>query len=327
MDIAELNNIINKINKGFGKQVIQEAEGFESTRVPTGSFSLDTALRGGWPMGRICVLWGNRSSTKTTLSLWTIANAQKQGLRCLFIDAEKGFDSAWAQRHGVDVKSLMIARVNTLEAILAICAPLLKEKAIDVVVIDSINAINAEKFFDDNNHTIGLHARTIAEMLTKLNKWMDDELIILISQTRTKMQANYTYTEYSGGLAMDFFPSVIVKTFQSRDPETIISRDIQNNGKIIKQEIGRRIRWEITKSRVCPAGITGSYIFYHNGGVDWLDEVLTLGIARGVIPQAGSWITWGDEKFQGVAAFKEFLADHAEVAEEVRNGILEGSFE
>lgn len=325
MELEDLNVIVSQINKKYGRAVITPGGGYTPRRISTGSLGLDLAIGGGWPMGRFVVLWGNRSSTKSTLSLWTIANAQKDGLKCLYIDSEKTFDSDWAEANGVNVNDLMVTRLSSLEEILDTTKPLLKEGLVDVIVVDSINGVNTVKYFEDNNGSLGLHARTMAELLNKWSSWNNDSLIMLISQSRTKMQSNYAYTEYTGGLAMDYWPSVIVKLFSSRDPDTLVWNQQMNGNRIVKTVIAQKIRWEITKSKISPPHQDGSYTFLKAGGLDVLDEIVDLGVRHAVIPKAGAWYYIGEEKFHGADAVKQYLIQHRDMVEEVRNGILEAA--
>lgn len=265
-------------------------------------------------MGRFAVVWGNRSATKSTLCLWSIAAAQKMGKTCAYLDTEKTFDSEWAERHGVDTKSLYIIRLNDVEDILEATKELLEQGMIDLLVLDSINALNYAKYFEDGNNSIGLQSKAIGEILQKWNRWNDNTLILLISQVRTKIERTYAYAEYSGGYAVDHYASVIVKLFSSRDKDSYVLDG--------KDEIGQKIRWEITKSKISPPHRTGSYIFLQAGGVDVNTEAIELGISSDNILRQGSWFYIGEEKFHGEAQLKEYLDENPDVAEGLLKEIL-----
>lgn len=322
-DIDELNVIVNQINRKHGRDVLKSGKGFSPRRISTGSISLDKAIGGGWPMGRMAVVWGNRSATKSTLCLWSIANAQKEGLRCLYIDTEKTFDSDWAENNGVDTDKLIIMRENTIEQILDGVKELMDKKVIDVIVLDSINSANTNKFFQDGNNSIGIHARSMSELLTKINAWNENTLILLISQARTKMAGVYAYLEYSGGLAMDYYPSIIVKLFSSRDPDSITYEETTNNGKVYKEAVAQKIKWEITKSKISLPHQSGSYTYFKKGGIDQVDEIIELSIQNDSIKKAGAWYYIGDEKMQGSKGVREFLKEHPDILKELRDEIFE----
>lgn len=323
-EIEELEIIVNSINKKLGKKLLSNAADLKHKYIPSGSLSLDRSLGGGWPIGRQVVLWGNRSSTKSTLSLWTIANAQKMGKKCLYIDSEKTFSTEWAIKNGVDVDSLVYFKSNTTEDILEAVEPLLKDSLVDLIVIDSINAINTAKFFDDNNSSIGLHSRSISELLVKLNRWNDDALILLVSQMRTKFQGTRAYSSYSGGMALEFFPSVIVNLLASQDKDSFVETAIQNGNKIVKKRIGRKIRWRITKSKISAPDEEGNYTFLYDGGVEQIDEIIDIGVTEGFIRKDGSWFTYADNKHHGTEALKEFLKHNDTIRETLVSQIMEG---
>lgn len=325
MNMEELSNVINQINRKHGSEVIRSASGFSPERLPTGSLSLDIALNGGWPMGRIALVWGNRSSTKSTLTLWAIANAQAQGKKCMYIDAEKTFDSKWAEKNGVKTDDLLLVKKSSLEDILEITKEVLQKSLVDVIVLDSTDGVNSSKFLDDDSHAIGIHARAMSELLTKWNSWNENTLIVMIAQVRTKMAGTYAYQEYSGGQAMDFYPSVILQLLSSRDPDTLVVEKYTNNGKVYEKVVAQQIKWRITKSKVADPHQEGSYTFNKSGGPDEIDEIVQMGVKFSVLNKSGAWYYIGDEKFQGAAAVKEYLRENPELVSRLKDEILEAT--
>lgn len=304
----DLISKINDINRKLGSKVIWRGDELSPPeRIPTGSLSLDHALRGGWPSGRFVLIWGNRSSGKSTLSLRTIAEAQKMGKRCMYIDAEKACDPSWAEKNGIDISSLLVIRKNGLTEILEATEKLLKESLIDVIVLDSINAINSSKFFDGDNNSIGQNARSVGELMAKWNAWNNDALVIFISQVRNKFAANMVYSDHGGGLAAEHYPSVIVKILSSRDKNSFIYERVENSGRLIDRKVGQLVKWEITKSKVSTPHLTGQFPLYSDARRDDTYELLDLGISLGVINKSGAWLSVDDMKFQGEAALREHL--------------------
>lgn len=327
MEIDELLTKVNEVNRKLGGPVIRLGKDYETpARIPTGSLSLDKALRGGWPKGRFVLLWGNRSSGKSTLALKSVANAQKLGLRSMFIDAEKGFDPVWAKMNGVDVDSLLVMRKNSLEEILEATHDLISSSSVDFIVIDSINTINSSRFFSDENHSIGQNARAVGELLTKWNAWNIDTLILLISQARNKFSGVNVFSDHGGGLAAEHFPSVIVKLLASRDKSSFIHEEIQNNNRIYSARVGQLIRWEITKSKVSSPYSSGVFPLYIDGRTDYTYELINLAVTSGIVEKSGSWLRYGDRKFHGENGLRDVLRTEPDFMEKLIEEVMAAEF-
>ncbi len=318
---------IEEINRKLGQKTIGYANEFQILgKIPTGSVSLDHALRGGWPLGRIVLLWGNRSCGKTTLSLRAIAEAQKEGRKCLFIDAEKAFDPTWAQKLGVDTDRLLVMRRNNVEDILDATKSLLKDEIVDVVVLDSINNINSVAFFDEGNSSIGQNARALGGLLSKWNAWNVSALIILISQARNKFAGTMVYADHGGGLAAEHYPSVIVKLLSSRDKTSFLYDTIKRaDGSTTNVQVGQMIKWEVTKSKVSPPFLSGQFPLFSDGRRDDSYELASLAISFGIIQKTGAWYRFNEYKWQGEENVRNALRNDHALATTVRDKVM--SFE
>lgn len=323
--IDDLIVMVNDINRRFGTKVIGSGTDYSPPeRIPTSSLSLDKALGGGWPMGRMVLLWGNKSSGKSTMCLRAIAEAQKLGKRCLYIDAEKAYDPSWAEKNGVDIDSLLVMRKNSVDDILSATKKLFG--LVDVMVLDSLNTVNSPRFFEEENNSIGQNARSAGELLAKWNAWNEDTLILLISQARNKFSGTTVYVDHGGGLAAEHFPSVIVKLFSSRDKTSFLFDTISSGGKVHEVRVGQMIRWEITKSKVSMPFQSGHLPLYADGRRDDTFEIMDLATKAGIIEKTGSWFRVGDVKLQGESAVREFLSspENASLVSDIRERIMTG---
>lgn len=326
-DINDLLVKISEVNKRLGGPIIRPGSEYPTpVRISTGSLSLDKALGGGWPKGRIVMLWGNRSSGKSTLALKSIASAQRGGMRCLYIDAEKAFDPSWAATNGVDNDSLLVIRRNSLEEILDATHDLIVGELIDVVVLDSINTINSSRFFAEGNNSIGQNARAIGELLAKWNAWNVDSLIILISQARNKFSGVSVFTDHAGGLAAEHFPSVIVKLLAGRDKGSFIYDEVSNNDMIYTAKVGQIIRWEVTKSKVSTPYSSGIFPLYSDGRDDKTFEAINLGVSAGLIQKSGSWMRYKDKKFHGENGLRDALREDRALLEDLIREVMDLEF-
>lgn len=322
-NFEDLQHIINSINKKSKRPVFTTARGYTPEKIPTGSLGLDIALGGGFPKGRMVVVWGNRSAAKTTLTFWTIANAQKAGKSCMFIDSEKAFDSDWAEKNGVDLDSLVFTRLSSVESILEATREPLQKGSVDLIVLDSMNGVNVERYYDSDN-SIGLHARGIRQLMTKWNAWNDNALIVFISHSKTGFLSNgYPVQEHSGGSASEHFASVTVRLTSSRGKDSKVMTEIENENKVFESLYGYRTKWEITKSKISNPFATGNFILMKDGGVDKIDELIEYAVNYGVIKKSGAWFYIGDEKFQGSLALKDRLVSDPILTEGLTNGLFE----
>ena len=319
----ELLSKIKRINSK--KEIITLAKDIGTPeRIPTGSISLDLAIGGGWPIGRIVTLWGPKGSTKTTLALHGIKNAQALGKQSLFIDAEQSFDGEWAKKIGIDTETLPVITNGNLRDILDSFQTENLAKDIDMVVVDSISSIFTDKYLNEDDRSIGSQAKATKEIMIKLQYWNSKCLIMLISQQTIKMANQAVYNYWTGGNALDHLSSLIVglhSNIKSKDEQII--KKISIGDKNLQKLVGQKVRWKVEKSRISIPLEEGQYKFYiDNGQIDERYELVRLGIVLGVIDTSGSWLSFNGIKVQGIENFEKELEDDS-ILELIRNEVFE----
>ena len=318
-----LEAALAQIEKSFGKGSIMslgETNHIEVEAVPTGSLSLDIALGiGGLPKGRIVEIYGPESSGKTTLTLHVVAEAQKLGGTCAFIDAEHALDPAYAKRLGVDVQKLLISQPDSGEQALEITDTLVRSGAVDVVVVDSVAALvpKAELEGEMGDSHVGLQARLMSQALRKLTSSVAKSncLVIFINQIRMKIGVMFGNPETTtGGNALKFYSSVrleIRRTGAIKDKENVI---------------GNETRVKIVKNKVAPPFKVIDFDIMYNEGISHEIEILNLGVKLGLIEKAGSWFSYNNNRIgQGKENVKQYLKDNPEVCMEIEKKIKENS--
>lgn len=318
-----LEAALAQIEKSFGKGSIMslgETNHIEVEAVPTGSLSLDIALGiGGLPKGRIVEIYGPESSGKTTLTLHVVAEAQKLGGTCAFIDAEHALDPAYAKRLGVDVQKLLISQPDSGEQALEITDTLVRSGAVDVVVVDSVAALvpKAELEGEMGDSHVGLQARLMSQALRKLTSSVAKSncLVIFINQIRMKIGVMFGNPETTtGGNALKFYSSVrleIRRTGAIKDKENVI---------------GNETRVKIVKNKVAPPFKVVDFDIMYNEGISHEIEILNLGVKLGLIEKAGSWFSYNNNRIgQGKENVKQYLKDNPEVCMEIEKKIKENS--
>ncbi|MBP3615457.1 MAG: recombinase RecA [Alphaproteobacteria bacterium] len=318
-----LEAALSQIEKSFGKGSIMklgEQEGIEIPSISTGSLGLDIALGiGGLPRGRIVEIYGPESSGKTTLTLHVVAEAQKIGGTCAFIDAEHALDPAYAKRIGVDVDNLIISQPDSGEQALEIADTLVRSGAIDVLVVDSVAALvpKAELEGEMGDQHMGLQARLMSQALRKLTASVSrsNALVIFINQIRMKIGVMFGNPETTtGGNALKFYSSVRM--------------DIRRVGSIKDKEnvIGNETRVKIVKNKVAPPFKTVDFDIMYNYGISREGEIIELGVQAGIIEKSGSWFSYNSERIgQGKENARQWLKDNPKVAEELIKKIMEKS--
>lgn len=315
-----LDAALSQIEKAFGKGSImrlgQDNAHADIEAISTGSLGLDLALGiGGMPRGRIVEIYGPESSGKTTLALSVIAQAQKKGGTCAFIDAEHALDPSYAKKIGVDIENLLISQPDAGEQALEITDTLVRSGAIDVLVVDSVAALvpKAELEGEMGDSHMGLQARLMSQALRKLTSTVSrsNTLIIFINQIRMKIGVMFGNPETTtGGNALKFYASVRI--------------DIRSIGKIKDKEdiIGSQTRVKIVKNKVAPPFKIIDFDIMYGEGISKTGELLDLGIKANVVEKSGSWFAYNGEKLgQGRENAKIFLRDHSDVALEIENKI------
>ncbi len=319
--LKALKLTIDKIDKDFGKgSVMMMNERAETTQevVSTGSIGLDAALGiGGLPRGRVVEIYGPESSGKTTVATHVIAEAQKKGGMCAIIDAEHAFDSAYAQKLGVDIDNLLISQPDYGEQALEIADRLILSGALDVVVIDSVAALvpKGELEGEMGDSKMGLQARLMSQALRKLTATISktNTICIFINQLREKIGVMFGNPETTtGGNALKFYASVrldIRRMTQIKDGE---------------EAIGNRVKVKVVKNKVAPPFRTAEFDLVFGEGISKIGEILDMGVEMGIINKSGSWFSYSDNKLgQGREAVKGLLKDNPELANELETKIRE----
>ena len=313
-----LANIEKQFGKGAIMRMADGAEVEDIETVSTGSLGLDLALGvGGLPRGRIIEVFGPESSGKTTLSLQVIAEMQKIGGTCAFIDAEHAFDSSYAQQLGVDVDNLLISQPDNGEQALEIADSLIRSSAIDIIVIDSVAALTpkAEIEGEMGDAKMGLQARLMSQALRKLTSSISKTktVCIFINQLRDKIGVVYGNPETTtGGNALKFYASVRID---------IRRVSVIKDG---EEQLGTRTRVKVVKNKVAPPFKKAEFDIMFGEGISKIGEIIDLGVDYGIIKKSGSWFSYGDRKIgQGRDSVKELLKNDEALRNEVEAKVRE----
>ncbi|MGF7229474.1 MAG: recombinase RecA [Candidatus Saccharibacteria bacterium] len=309
---------LDQIEKQFGKGSIMklgEATGQAVECYPTGSISLDLALGGGIPRGRVIEIYGPESSGKTTLTLHAIAEVQKRGGTAAFIDAEHALDPSYAKRIGVDVDNLLLSQPDNGEQALEIVETLVRSNAVDLIVVDSVAALvpRAEIEGDMGASLPGLQARLMSQALRKLTAVINKSkaTVIFINQIRMKIGVMFGNPETTtGGNALKFYASVRM--------------DIRRISQIKQAEavIGNRTRVKVVKNKIAPPFREAEFDIMYNEGISRAGDVLDMAVARNIVDKAGAWFAYGDQKIgQGREAAKQYLQTNPDVMQEVADKV------
>lgn len=318
--LKALGLAMDQITKQFGDGSIMklgEAKKADIELIPSGALSLDIALGGGYPKGRIIEIYGPESSGKTTLTLHVIAQVQKEGGTAAFIDAEHALDPAYAKKLGVDTDNLLVSQPDNGEQALEIAETLVRSNAVDLVVIDSVAALvpQAEIDGDMGDSHMGLQARLMSQALRKLTGIINKSktTVIFINQIRMKIGVMFGNPETTtGGNALKFYASVRI--------------DIRRTGQIKSGEdiIGNRTKVKIVKNKIAPPFRVAEFDIMYNEGISRTGDVLDLAVIHGVVGKSGAWFDYNDEKIgQGREAVKAFLKDNPKVLGEIENKVRE----
>ncbi len=312
---------LSQIERAFGKGSImrlgQRENAVEIPAISTGSLGLDIALGiGGLPRGRIVEVYGPESSGKTTLAQHVVAQAQKSGGKCAYIDAEHALDPIYAKKLGVDIDNLLISQPDTGEQALEIADTLVRSGAIDVLVVDSVAALvpKAELEGEMGDSHVGLQARLMSQALRKLTASVarSNTLIIFINQLRMKIGVMFGNPETTtGGNALKFYASVRIE----------IRRGAQIKDK--DETIGNNTTVKIVKNKVAPPFRTVEFDIIYGEGISKTGELIDLGIKAGLIEKAGAWISYKGERWQGRENARTFLRENPAVADEIEQQIRE----
>lgn len=309
---------LEQIEKQFGSGAIMRLGEAQRVKVPTfssGTLSLDLAMGGGYPRGRIIEVFGPESSGKTTLTLHAVAEIQKAGGTAAFIDAEHALDPMYAERLGVNLNDLYIAQPDSGEQALEIAETLVRSNAVDLVVIDSVAALvpRAELEGEMGDAHMGLQARLMSQALRKLAGVISrsKSTVIFINQIRMKIGVMFGNPETTtGGNALKFYASVRL--------------DIRRIGQIKDGEeiVGSRVRVKIVKNKVAPPFRNAEFDIMYNQGISRTGDVLDLAVVHNVVGKAGAWFDYNEQKFaQGREAAKQYLADNPKILSEIEKKV------
>jgi len=318
--LKALKLTMEKIDKDYGKGSIMklgDKEVVEIDNIPTGSLGLDIALGiGGLPRGRVIEIYGPESSGKTTIATHAIAEAQKKGGICAFIDAEHAFDSGYAKKLGVDIDNLLISQPDYGEQALEIADRLISSGAVDLVVIDSVAALTpkAEIEGEMGDSRMGLQARLMSQALRKLTGAINKTgcCCIFINQLREKIGVMFGNPETTtGGNALKFYASVrldIRRISQIKDGDVVT---------------GNRTRVKVIKNKLAPPFRMAEFDIVFGEGISKVGEIIDIGVDKGIIKKSGSWFSYDETKLgQGRDSVKSIFAENPDLAQEIEDKII-----
>ena len=319
--LKALKMTIDKLEKSYGKGIVMKMDDDNVVKVDaisTGSLGLDIGLGvGGFPKGRVIEIYGPESSGKTTLAMHCIAEAQKKGGLCAFVDAEHAFDKFYAEKIGLDTNELLISQPDDGEQALEIADNLIRSGAIDVIVIDSVAALvpRAELEGDMGDSKMGLHARLMSQALRKLTGTINKTgcICIFINQLREKIGVMFGNPETTtGGNALKFYSSVRI--------------DIRRIGSIKDgvDIIGNRVKVKVAKNKVAPPFRVVEFDIMYGQGISKVGEIIDLGVENEIIKKSGSWFSYGETRLgQGRDSVKQLLLDNPEMMDEIEGKIYD----
>jgi len=317
-----------KLRKRLGSGV-----GINFEYQPTPSFGLNRALGGGLPYGRQVLVWGSKSSAKSSMCLQMIALAQAEGKLCAWIDSEMSYSEDWAKQMGVDPSKLIYSQARTISDMVEVGVGLMNA-GVDLIVVDSITSMLPSIYFEkdtdemkplENTKQIGAESRDFSnawKMLNYANNKIKPTLLVLISQSRNNINAMYTSQQPSGGQATKFYSSCIIKLFSSESDNQAIKGKIKVGDKLIEEKIGRTIKWELQFSKTSPGFQSGEYDFYFRGddiGLDSIGDLVTTAELNGIVERTGAWYILPDgSKVQGKEAFVNRVREDLDLQESIK---------
>ena len=328
--MSDASSIRLSVDKKLQK-LIKMGNEIELEKMPVPSIALNRALDGGFGRGRINMIYGAKSSSKTSILLQMIADAQKRGESCALVDAEQSYDPLWAARLGVKNEDLIVVQAKTFEDSINIGVHLLGQN-IDLLVVDSISSLLPSSYFDDkgnmkgveNTGQLGAMARDTGRMVNMFNYANTNTCIVLISQIRNKLTTYGAVGVPTGGEAVKYFSSTIVKfTSSATDKEQI--KELIGNPKV-ELPVGRPIDFRVEYSKTSRAGVKGKFNFYYGRdpvGIDNVAEIVDLAVQLGIIRQSAAWFyIEGEEKQQGRPAAVELIKSKPELQKALTDEVM-----
>lgn len=314
------------------RQRVQTATEVDVKRQATPSIGLNLALKGGLGYGRQILVWGNKSAGKSSFCLQMIGKAQKEGKVCAWIDSEASYSAEWAERLGVDSSQLIYSPAKTINDMVDVAVQLM-EAGVDIIVVDSISALLPAIYFEKDGQElkdlqdtkqIGAEAKDMTHAVKMLNYANKNTLLVLISQQRNQFGSMHASHIPTGGMAVKFFSSTVIKLWSSEAEANAIKSGVQVGDKIIEQKVGRPVNWIIDYNKIGPPNLSGQYDFYYQGdtvGVDYVSETLDVAEMMGIVQRGGSWYTIGEERFQGRAKAVDYLRDNPQIVDMLQDAI------
>ena len=335
---VSLEDVLAQLNPKLRKNILVGDEVPKTEYAKTPSFGLNRALNGGLPYGRQVLVWGSKSSAKSSLCLQIIAEAQKEGKICAWIDAEMSYDKDWAGKLGVDTAKLIVSQARTINEMVDVGVQLM-EAGVDVIVVDSITSLLPAIYFEkdsdelkalENTKQIGAESRDFSnawKMINYANNKVKPTLFILISQSRNNINAMYTSQQPTGGQATKFYSSTVVKLFSSESENQALKGKIHVGDKVIEEKIGRKVRWELQFSKTSPAFQSGEYDFYFRGdnlGVDSVGDLVDTAELMGIVERTGAWYLLPDgSKVQGREGFINKVREDIDLQDMIKDKVSE----
>jgi len=319
------------------RKAISTGDSVPSTEfAKTPSPGLNRALGGGLPYGRQVMIWGSKSSAKSSMCLQTVAIAQQEGKVCAWIDAEMSYDKTWAEKLGVNTNDLIVSKVRTINEMVDVSVQLM-QAGVDIIVVDSITSLLPAIYFEkdsdelkqlENTKQIGAESRDFSnawKMINYSNNKVKPTLFITISQSRNNINAMYTSQQPTGGQSSQFYSSTIIKLFSSASDNQAIKGKIAVGDKLIEQKVGRKIRWDVQYSKTSPAFIGGEYDFYFVGdevGLDTIADLVDTAEMLGAVERTGAWYKLDDgSKVQGRDGFIERVKEDQELRSKIEKAV------
>jgi recombination protein RecA len=308
------------------RQRIQLATEVDVQKQPTPSIGLNQALKGGLGYGRQVLVWGNKSAGKSSFCLQMLGMAQKQGKTCAWIDSESSYSADWAAKLGVDSSNVIYSPAKTINDMVDVGTGLM-EAEVDIIVVDSISALLPAIYFDkdgdelkqlQDTKQIGAEAKDMTHAVKMLNYANKNTLLVLISQQRNQFGSMHASHIPTGGMAVKFFSSTVIKLWSSEAEANQIKDDIKVGDKFIQQKVGRPVNWIVDYNKLGPPNLSGQYDFYYQGshvGIDRVAEVLDVAEMMGKVERGGAWYTVLEERLQGRAKAVQHLRDNPEIVD------------
>ena len=335
---VSVEDVLSQLDPRIRKR-LGTGEGVTFEYQPTPSFGLNRALNGGLPYGRQVLIWGSKSSAKSSMCLQIIALAQKEGKVCAWIDSEMSYSEDWAKKLGVDPTKLIYSQARTISDMVEIGVSLMNA-GVDLIVVDSITSLLPAIYFEkdsdemkalENTKQIGAESRDFSnawKMLNYANNKVKPTLLVLISQSRNNINAMYTSQQPSGGQATKFYSSCVIKLFSSESDNQAIKGKIKIGDKLIEEKIGRKVRWELQFSKTSPGFQSGEYDFYFRGddlGVDAIGDLVDTAESVGLLNRTGAWYQLDDgTKVQGRDGLINRVKEDLNLQEQLRTKIVNG---